>query len=147
MVGRIGSGRNTCTTPSATSRVLAASPMLLVELLLHGEAHAHPHAPRHDAPVLHHASDAVDLHLGFDALDRGERAADGEADRVLDGVRRRPRELDRLLDHGCESSPPGVGLDRRAEARYTRAWVGCCRVWTGRRWREEAGSGSFWGDL
>src|SRR4029450_5085270 len=99
MVGRMGSGRNTCTTPSATSRALAASPMLLVELLLDGEAHAHPHAPRRDAAVLDHAGDAVDLDLGLDALQGRERAADGEADRVLDGVRRRPGELDRLLDH------------------------------------------------
>src|SRR5262249_56175191 len=53
------------------------------------------------------------------------RAGDREPDGVLDGVRRRPRELDRLLDHG--SGPPpgsGVGLEHRAEARYTRCMDG-----------------------
>src|SRR5262249_45221728 len=100
MVGRTGRGRNTCTTPSATSRVLAASLMLLVHVLLHGEADAHTHAPRGDAAVLDHRGDAVDLHLGLDALQRRGRAGDREPDGVLDGVGRRPGELDRLLDHG-----------------------------------------------
>src|SRR5262245_39827353 len=106
MVGRMGRGRKTCTTPSATSRVLAASPMLLVDLLLHREADADAHAPGGDAAVLDHGGDAVDLHLGLDALDGGECAADREADRVLDGVRRRARQLDRLLDH--DAGPPSV---------------------------------------
>ena len=66
-----GSGRKTCTTPSATSRVLAASRMLLVELLLHGEGDPHAHAPGAHAAVLDHGGDAVDLDLGLDALDGG----------------------------------------------------------------------------
>src|SRR5262249_48596301 len=120
-----GRGRNTCTTPSATSRVLAASLMLLVHVLLHGEADAHAHAPRSDTAVLDHRGDAVDLHLGLDALERRGRAGDREPDGVLDGVRRRPRELDRLLDHGSGPPPaPGVGLEHRAEARYTRCMAG-----------------------
>src|SRR5262249_34290900 len=84
MVGRTGRGRNTCTTPSATSRVLAPSPMLLVHVLLHGEADPHPHSPRRDAAVLDHRADAVDLDLGLDALQGGGRAGDREPDGVLD---------------------------------------------------------------
>src|SRR5512132_1005487 len=97
IVGLKGRGRNTCTTPSASTWVLPASlarrpsstfappsPMLLVDLLLDGEAHLHAHAPRRDAAVLDHRGDAVDLDLGLDALDRRRRAGDREPDRVLD---------------------------------------------------------------
>src|SRR5580765_8366864 len=111
MVGLNGSGRNTCTMPSASSRDLASSPMLLVDLLLHGEAHADARAPRRHAAVLDDGRDAVDLDLGLDALDRLRRARDREADGVLDGVRRRTGELDRLLDH-ASALRGEVGLDR-----------------------------------
>src|SRR5262249_45778159 len=89
MVGRTGRGGNTCTTPSATSRVLAASPMLLVHVPLHGEADPHAHPPCGDAAILDHRADAVDLDLGLDALQGGGRAGDREPDGVLDGVGRR----------------------------------------------------------
>src|SRR5262245_3640999 len=103
MVGRIGSGRNTSATPSATSRTFA-SDMLLVDPLLHREADAHLHAPRRHFAVLLYRRDAVDLDFGTHALDGGRGARHGQADRVLDGVGRRPGELDRLLDHGDPSS-------------------------------------------
>src|SRR5262249_18793145 len=155
MVGRIGRGRKTCTTPSITSRVLAASPMLLVELLLHGEADAHADAPGRDAAVLDDGGDAIDLHLGLDALQRGEGARNREAHGVLDGVRRRPRQLDRLPDQGAGPPPPssrpgspGGGKvhaahgwgDGRDGVDHARSWL---RGWTrDRRPRRMAGGGA-----
>src|SRR2546427_10930331 len=73
MVGRMGSGRKTSTTPSTTSRAFAVSRMLLVDPLLHAEAEADPHAPRVDRPVLDHGGDAPDLGRP-DTRDRRRRA-------------------------------------------------------------------------
>src|SRR5262245_49819227 len=90
IVGLKGRGRNTCTTPSARTRDLPASLgsrrslMLLVDLLLHREAHSHAHAPGRDPAVLDDGDDAVDLDLGLDALDRRGGARHREADGVLD---------------------------------------------------------------
>src|SRR5439155_16595013 len=123
MVGRMGSGRKTSTTPSTTSRAFAVSRMLLVDPLLHAEAEADPHAPRVDRPVLDHGGDARDLGRP-DAVDRRRSAGHGESDRVLDRVRRGSGERDRLLDHGCSppvAAPPPcvtIGLDASGNASY-----------------------------
>ena len=166
MVGRIGSGRNTCTTPSATSRVFAASPMLLVQLLLDREADAHPDPPGRDAAVLDHGGDAVDLDLGLDALRWSRRRA----------VTARPTASSmELVDVPVSSivfstmtwvlpprrsrpGTPGGGKARRRiarggarrvgawNARRRRAkplsWTECYPVSTG--WRSGSGLGSAW---
>src|SRR5262245_48710249 len=111
----MGSGRNSSATPSATSRTFASA-MLLVDALLHREADADLHPPRLHLTVLLQGGDAVDLHLGAHALDRGGGARDGEADGLLDGAGGRAGELDRLLDHGGFLLAPGVGLDHPGEA-------------------------------
>src|SRR5262245_59069829 len=105
IVGFIGSGRKTWTTPSASSRVLpprtvlAASDMLLVERILDREREAQLHLPCAHGAVLDDRDDVRDLGLA-DTLDGGRGARDRETDGVLDGVRRGTGERDRLLDHG-----------------------------------------------
>src|SRR5689334_24507872 len=89
IVGRIGSGRWTRTTPSATSRVFATSRMLLVEPLLDGERQADAHLPGVHGAVLDQRRDPGHVRLA-DAVDRRGRAVDREPDGVLDRVGRRP---------------------------------------------------------
>src|SRR6516165_6410256 len=117
MVGRIGSGRNTSTTPGATSRVLPPSCFdLFVYAVLHGERDLHLHAPGAHFTVLDQRRDVHDVGLPY-ALDGGAGAVDGHADGLLDGAGRRRGELDRLLDHGA---PPArhIAVDRDGDARY-----------------------------
>src|SRR5262249_45351235 len=96
--GRIGSGRYTCTTPSAISRAFAASRLLLVQPLLDREREGDPTPPRAPRPVLDHRRDPGDVRLP-DAVDRRRRAGHRETDGVLDRIRRGPGERDRLLYH------------------------------------------------
>src|SRR5262249_18620304 len=101
------------------------SPLRSLEGFLHvGEAAPQAPPTGRDPAVLDHGGDPVDLDLGLDALERGGCPCDREADGILDGVGRRSRELDRLLDHGSSSPGLGVGLDRRTEAREPRVMGG-----------------------
>src|SRR5689334_13320921 len=98
IVGRIGSGRWTRTTPSAISRALAASCMLLVHPLLDREREPDADAPGVHGAVLDDGRDAGNIGLP-DAVDRCRGPRHGESDRVLDRVRRCAGEGDRLLNH------------------------------------------------
>src|SRR5262249_22801278 len=105
IVGGTGRGRTTCTTPSGPSRVLAASLMLLVHVLLHGEADSHTHPPGRDTAVLDDGGDAVDLDLGLDALQGGGCPRHPAAAGILPRAGPLPPHP-APLPHPCYISPP-----------------------------------------
>src|SRR5690349_7297296 len=91
--------------------------MLLVQPLLHREREADADLPGVHRAVLDDRGDAGDVGLP-DAVDRGRRARHGETDGVLDRVRRRTGERDRLLDHRALLPPSTIGLASDGDASY-----------------------------
>jgi hypothetical protein len=117
--------QESCTTPSAISRVLALSRMLLDSCSC--TAKVTRSLTRHAFTVPSSTMAVIgDLRLA-DAVDRGGGSGDGQADRVLDGAGRRARDVIvfstmALPPWTARSAVRHIGLVGAPDARYGRRY-------------------------